>query len=99
MHNFIVHSNESVCRKSGRLGLDQVVSGISRISIMEYIDEIMNAFNKIDPRNRSTKSSAAPENLFKVDKDCEKISQDKAKGLHNLVANTIYTTKRDIPDI
>ena len=24
MHNFVVHSNESACRKSGRLGLDQV---------------------------------------------------------------------------
>ena len=25
MHNFVVHSNESVCGKSGRLGLDQVM--------------------------------------------------------------------------
>ena len=24
MHNFVVHSNESACRKSGRLGLEQV---------------------------------------------------------------------------
>ena len=24
MHNFVVHSNESACRKIGRLGLDQV---------------------------------------------------------------------------
>ena len=24
MHNFEVHSNESACRKSGHLGLDQV---------------------------------------------------------------------------
>ena len=25
MHNFEVHSNESACRNSGRLGLDQVI--------------------------------------------------------------------------
>ena len=25
MHNFVVHSNESACRKSGRLGLEQVI--------------------------------------------------------------------------
>ena len=25
MHNFVVHLNEGVCRKSGRLGLDQVI--------------------------------------------------------------------------
>ena len=24
MHNFVVHSNESMCRKSGRLGMEQV---------------------------------------------------------------------------
>ena len=24
MHNFVVHSNESACRKCGRLGLEQV---------------------------------------------------------------------------
>ena len=28
MHNFEVHSNESTCRKSGRLGLEQVSSGL-----------------------------------------------------------------------
>ena len=26
MHSFEVHSNESACRKSGRLGLEQVYS-------------------------------------------------------------------------
>ena len=26
MHNFVVHSNESGCRKNGRLGLEQVLN-------------------------------------------------------------------------
>ena len=26
MHSFEVHSNESVCRKSGRLGMEQVIT-------------------------------------------------------------------------
>ena len=26
MYNVLVHSNESACRKSGRLGLDQVLN-------------------------------------------------------------------------
>ena len=26
MHNSIVHSNESACRKSGRIGLEQVLT-------------------------------------------------------------------------
>ena len=50
------------------------------------------------PSNSGTKYSVSPENLFKVDKDCEKLSLDNSKGFHNLVDNTIYTTKRDRPD-
>ena len=52
----------------------------------------------MDPSNSSTKSSTAPENLFKVEKDCEKLSTDKAKGFHTLVVKTLYNTKRDRPD-
>ena len=52
----------------------------------------------MDPSNSGTKSSAAPENLFKVDEDCENLSPDKAKVFHNLVAKTLYTTKRERPD-
>ena len=28
MHDFVVHSDESACRKSGRLGMDQVISNM-----------------------------------------------------------------------
>ena len=33
MHSFEVHSNESACRKSGRLGLEQVKSCIHKTSV------------------------------------------------------------------
>ena len=33
MHSFEVRSNESACRKSGRLGLEQVCATIKRINI------------------------------------------------------------------
>ena len=78
--------------------LDCTVSGIYITSMLEYIDEILATFYTMDPINIGIKSSAAPENLFKVDEDCEKLSLDKAKGLHNLVVITIYTTNRDKPD-
>ena len=78
--------------------LDYKVSGIARISMLEYIYEILTAFDKMDPSNSGTKSSAALENLFKVDKDCEKISTDKSKGFHNLVDKTLYNTNRARPD-
>ena len=53
----------------------------------------------MDPRNSGTKSIAEPEDQFKVDEDCEKMSPDKAKGFHNLVIKTLCTTKRDRTDI
>ena len=34
------------------------VSGVSRINMLEYIDEILTEFNKMDTRNSGTKSSA-----------------------------------------
>ena len=33
MHNFVMHSNESVCRKSGYLGLEQVSNGIGGVGM------------------------------------------------------------------
>ena len=78
--------------------LDYTVSEIARIIILEYIDEMLTALDKMDPSNSSTNSSAAPEELFNVDEDYENISPDKSKGFHNLVVKTLYTTNRDIPD-
>ena len=34
MHNLVVHSNERACRKSGRLGLEQVSNGISLMQVL-----------------------------------------------------------------
>jgi hypothetical protein len=39
--------------------------------MFDYINEITNAFDKAEPKGGSTKSSAAPDNLFKVE-DCKK---------------------------
>ena len=78
--------------------LAYTVSGTSRISMLDYIDEILTTFEKMYPCNSITKSSAAPDNLFNVDEDCEKLSPDKAKVFHNLVFKKLYTTNRARPD-
>jgi hypothetical protein len=59
---------------------------------------IVIAFEKAEPKGAGTKSSAAPDNLFTVNEDCEKLPPDKAVAFHNLVAKTLYTTKRARPD-
>ena len=42
MHSFEVHSNESACRKSDRLGLEQVYDGMWCLLIWYYL------FNRIN---------------------------------------------------
>ena len=70
-----------------------------KVNIIYYIDEIISALDKADPRGCGISTSAAPDDLYKVDEECENLSPDKAKMFHNLVAKTLYTTKRAIPDI
>jgi hypothetical protein len=79
--------------------LDYSVPGQVKITMLDYVDEILAAFEKAEPKGGGTKKSAAPDSLFKVDKDCEKIAQAKAVELHNLVAKTLYATKRAMQDI
>ena len=38
--------------------------------MLDYTDEIIDAFDKLDPTGGSTKSSAAPDIIFKFDEDC-----------------------------
>jgi hypothetical protein len=74
------------------------VRGQVKITTFDYVDEILTAFDKAEPKGGGTKTSAAPDSLFKVDENCEKLKQDKAVEFHNLVAKTLYSTKRARPD-
>jgi hypothetical protein len=53
--------------------LDYTICSQVNISMFNYIDAIINAFDKAEPKGGGTKSSAAPDNLFKVNKDREKL--------------------------
>jgi hypothetical protein len=78
--------------------LDYTVRGQVKISMFDYVDQIIAALDKAEPKGCGTNTSAAPDSLFKVDEICEKLKQDKAVEFHNLVAKTLYTTKRARPD-
>jgi hypothetical protein len=73
--------------------LDYSVPGQVKIKMLDYVDEILAAFDKAEPKGGGTNTSAAPDSLFKVDEDCEKIAQVKVVEFHNLVAKTVYATK------
>ena len=48
MHSFEVHSNESACRKSGRLGLEQVISNIVVAHSFNVLDDYDQSLLKKD---------------------------------------------------
>ena len=45
--------------------------------MISYIEDIINTFNKLDPKGKVPKSSAAPNNIFVVNEDCKKLYQEK----------------------
>jgi hypothetical protein len=78
--------------------LDYTVRGQVKITMFDYVDEILTAFDKAEPKGGGTKSSVAPNSIFKVDESCENLKQDKAVEFHNLVTKTLYANKRARPD-
>jgi hypothetical protein len=78
--------------------LDYTTPGQVKISMIDYVSEILDAFDKAEPNGGGTKTSAAPADLFKIDEDCEKLKPKQATEFHNLVAKTLYATKRARPD-
>ena len=69
--------------------LDYRTPGRVIVSMFDYVDEILTAFDKADPNARGTKKSAAPDNLFKIDKSSKKLKLAQAVAFHNLVAKTL----------
>jgi hypothetical protein len=80
------------------INLDYTVRGQVKITMFDFIDEILTAFDKTEPKGGGTKTSASHESIFKVDESCENLKQYKAVEFHNLVAKTLYSTKRARPD-
>ncbi len=78
--------------------IDYTTPGQVKISMFNYVAEILTAFDKADPNGGGTKATSAPANLFKIDEDCEKLTTKRATEFHNLVAKTLYATKRARPD-
>jgi hypothetical protein len=80
------------------MDLDFTVRGRVKITMFDFLDDIRVAFKKAEPNNADTKTCAAPENLFVVNEDCEKLPPNKAVQFHNIVAKPLYATKRARPD-
>ena len=80
-----------------QMTLDYTEGGTVKVSIIDYINEITAEFNKADQRGHGINTIAAPEDLYKVDEDYDKLSTDKANMFHNLAEKTLYTTNQARP--
>jgi hypothetical protein len=89
------------------MSLDFSHKGQCRVSMYDYVDGILEAFDNAVKKyddgylkvgKRRSKSSAAPNNLFVVNEDCEKLPDDVAASFHTIVAKVLYVTKRARPD-
>ena len=69
--------NHEKLQKYLGMTLDYTKSGQLKITMLEYIDEILDVFDKADPTGVVTKSSTSPDIVFKVDKDCKKLIPQK----------------------
>ena len=64
----------NVCEYLG-MNLYYTVRGQLSITMLSYIEEIINAFDKAYSKGECTKSSVTPNNIFVVNEDCKKMDQ------------------------
>ncbi len=88
--------------------LDFTMKQQVKISMAEYVKELISTWDKapklendgftLIKRGKKGRSTAAPEDLFKVNEDSIKLNQTMATAFHNIVAKTLYLVKRARPD-
>jgi hypothetical protein len=66
--------------------------------MLDYVQEILDAYNKVAPNDGGFKTTIAPKDLFVTNEDCNKLNQDKAMAFHNITAKILFATKRARPD-
>ena len=95
------------------LGLTLDFSTKHQVNILmeEYVKSLISAWDKAEPKvdkdgfelvkskhGQKKKTSAAPENLFKIDEDSEKLKMLQSTAFHPIVAKALYLVKRARPD-
>ena len=92
------------------MSLDFSHANQCRVTMIDYVDEIVVAYDKVltklsdgfsavKKKLNIARTSTAPDDLFVVNEDAEKLSEEGANAFHNLVAKTLYVSKRARPDV
>ena len=69
-----------------------------KITIFNYIQEILEDFHKFDP-SKTVSCTPAANHLLKVQDDQPKLNGQKAQTFHTFTAKALFATKRARPDI
>ena len=78
--------------------LDFSVAGQVKITMFDYIQEMLEDFHKFDPRKTISRTPAA-DHLFKVRDDQPKLDEQKSQTFHTFTAKSLFATKRARLDI
>ncbi len=73
--------------------------------MIDHVDKIVAAYDKalgklddgfspVNQKNNPARTSAAPDDLFVVDEDAEKLIKESSIAFHHLVAKILYVSKR-----
>ena len=74
------------------------VAGQVKITMFDYIQEMLDDFDKFDPSKTFSRTPAA-DHIFKVRDDQPKLNEQKAQTFHTFTAKSLFATKRSRPDI
>ena len=93
VENIIFQDNKSaiLLEKNGKTS-----SGKRTVKMLDYIEEVIKTFDKMDQKATGTKTSAAPSNQFVVKEDCTKLTKEKSEQFHSVVAKMLFATKRAV---
>ena len=72
--------------------LDFSVAGQVKITMFDYIQEMLEDFYKLDP-NKTISRTPAADHIFKVRDDQPKLDEHKAQVFHTFTAKDLFATK------
>ena len=72
--------------------LDFSVAGQVKITMFDYIQEMLEDFHKFDP-NKTISRTPASDHLFKVRDDQPKLDEQKDQIFHTCTAKALFATK------
>ena len=90
--------NRGMIHEYLRMTLDYSFLGEVKITMYDYISDIIADFKRYDPSNKNARTPAA-HHLFKVRDDQKKLPETLAQFFHTFTARALFSTKRARPDI